>query len=265
MKPKLLVRLSNIIGIISIILLVYWVFTFITIEVFGLRVFRQNMTETFYMSILGILALMIGSLIINIMFNLTRIADKQNTDDNYTNKNVRKLSILFILSFPLIFGLLVGGDYLTSRKKEKMLIESAESILNDHKDRIDKIADYSYSLPWLEETDKSLSLLSKTDKYFPHISVIVKDKFDESDVYLNFTSNNIYIENDTVVPAVSRFIMETTKVERDYYTQIFESGKENIRFSSHNGQYELFFPYHYGGKIIILYFSDYQRYGKMGS
>ncbi len=70
MNPKQLVRLSNIIGIISIVLLIYWVFIFITIEVFGLKVFRENLTETFYMSVLGILALMTGALIINIMFNI---------------------------------------------------------------------------------------------------------------------------------------------------------------------------------------------------
>ena len=54
MTPKQLVKLSNIIGITAIILLVYWVFTFITIEVFGLKVFRENMTETFYLSVLWI-------------------------------------------------------------------------------------------------------------------------------------------------------------------------------------------------------------------
>ena len=35
-----LVKVSNIIGIISIVLLVYWVFAFMLIEVFGLKVFR---------------------------------------------------------------------------------------------------------------------------------------------------------------------------------------------------------------------------------
>ena len=78
MNLKTLVKLSNIIGTISIILLIYWVFTFVSIQVFGLRVFRENMTETFYMSVLGILALMSGALIINVMFNLTRIAEKHN-------------------------------------------------------------------------------------------------------------------------------------------------------------------------------------------
>jgi hypothetical protein len=81
MNNKALVRLSNIIGIISILLLVYWVFVFISIQVFGFKVFRENLTETFYLSVLGILALMFGALIINVMFNLTRIAEKLNQDN----------------------------------------------------------------------------------------------------------------------------------------------------------------------------------------
>lgn len=48
MDTKLLVKISNIIGLISIILLMYWVFSFVLIEVFGLKVFRQQMTETFF-------------------------------------------------------------------------------------------------------------------------------------------------------------------------------------------------------------------------
>ena len=61
-------KIANIIGIVSITLLVYWVFTFILITVFGLKVFKENMTEIFYLSVLGILALMSGSLMISIMF-----------------------------------------------------------------------------------------------------------------------------------------------------------------------------------------------------
>lgn len=130
MDNRSLVRLSNIIGIISIILLVYWVFVFISITVFGFKVFRENITETFYLSVIGILALMFGSLIINVMFNLTRIAEKHNQDDLTSSKRAsKKLGLIFGLSFPLVFGLLIAGDYLTSNKKEKMLIASAKSIV----------------------------------------------------------------------------------------------------------------------------------------
>jgi len=115
MDTKLLVKISNIIGLISIILLMYWVFSFVLIEVFGLKVFRQQMTETFLFSILGILALMGGALILNIMLNLTRIAER-GAEVKY-NKNTKKIIVGLIAIFPLLAGILFTGDYLSSKKK----------------------------------------------------------------------------------------------------------------------------------------------------
>ena len=159
MNNKVLVRLSNIIGITSILLLVYWVFIFISIQIFGFKVFRENLTETFYLSVLGILALMFGALIINVMFNLTRIAGKHNQDSidipKQTSKNI---GLLFGLSFPLIFGLLFGGDYLSSRKKEKMLVASAKSIIDNSLDKSNKLVNYSFDEKWIIETDNTLDL-----------------------------------------------------------------------------------------------------------
>ena len=66
MNPKQFVRISNIIGILSIVFLTYWIFTFVTIEFFGLKIFRQNLTEIFYLSVTGILALLVCALIVNL-------------------------------------------------------------------------------------------------------------------------------------------------------------------------------------------------------
>ncbi len=143
MSPKELVKLSNIIGMISIVLLIYWVFTFITIEVFGLKVFRENLTETFYMSVLGILALMAGALIINLMFNLTRIVQKHNHDEISTKSN-KKINWILIASFPVLLLVLFGGDYLTSKKKEKLLINSAKSMIETNANKSDYLVNYTF-------------------------------------------------------------------------------------------------------------------------
>jgi hypothetical protein len=265
MNNKLIVRLSNIIGITSIILLIYWVFVFISITVFGFKVFRENITETFYLSVGGILALMAGSLIINVMFNLTRIAEKHNQDDLSTSKRTSKrLGLIFGLSFPIVFGLLFGGDYLTSKKKEKMLISSAKSIIENNKEKSNKLLNYSFNESWVIETDDILDLYSKTDTYFPYVSVIVADSIDKSRVYLGF--RNYYgILNDTIQTIKKDFIQQTTKEEREYLDNVFFKGLDKVRFSANDGQYELFYPYIKGRKKIVLYFSDYQRYGKIGS
>ena len=265
MDNKSLVKLSNTIGIISIIMLIYWVFIFISITVFGLKVFKENMSETFYLSVFGILTLMSGSLIINVMFNLTRIAEKHNQDNVTSPKNTSKrLWLIFILSFPLILGLLFGGDYLTSRKKERMLIASAKSIIESNREKSDKLLNYSFDRKWIIETSNILDIYSKTDTHFPHVSVIVADNIDNSRVFLGF--GTYYSSRiDAMEPLKKDFIRETTKSERDYLHKVFSENYNTVRFTAKHGKYKLFYPYFKDGKRIVLYFSDYQQYGKVGS
>ncbi|MAC96628.1 MAG: peptidase [Flavobacteriales bacterium] len=264
MNPKQLVRLSNIIGIIAIVLLIYWVFTFITIEVFGLKVFRENLTETFYMSVLGILALMAGALIINIMFNLTRIAQKHNQDD-LTTKTGKKVGWILLASFPILLIILFGGDYLTSKKKERLLVESAKSIIEVNTKKSDHLVKYEFDEEWIIETEEILEILSKTDDNFPHISILVKDSIDGEPVFLGFRAYYSGNLTDTIPPVKKTFITKTTQPERDYLNNVFENGNEDYRYSSHDGRYELFYPFFKGQKRIVIYFSEYQRYGKIGS
>ncbi|TDO95627.1 peptidase [Flavobacterium sp. 245] len=222
------------------------------------------MTETFYLSILGILALMVGSLIINLMFNLTRIAERHNLDA-VTNKSNRLRFLTLILIFPLIAVILFGGDYLTSARKEERLIKSAESIIAINKANSDKLVNYNFSEGYIKETADILAILSKTDKNFPNVTVIVKDSVKGSQVYLGFSDYYEGSLKDTIHPQKKRYIYQTTKEERDYLKSVFEKGSNELRYSSHNGYYELFYPYEKNGKKIILYFSEQQRYGKLGS
>lgn len=265
MNYRALVRLSNIIGVTSIILLVYWVFVFISITVFGLRIFRENLTETFQLSVVGILALMLGALIINVMFNLTRIAEKHNHDDiNDTKKASKKLVFVFGISFPLIFGLLIAGDYMTSRRKEEMLIASAKSVIEGDIEKSNRLVNYSFDEKWIIETNNILNFYAKKDKHFPYVSVIVSDSIDGSQTFLDYSDYNGRL-NDTILPWKEYFMRQTTKEEREYLTKVFFQRTDEVRFSARDGRYEVFYPYFKNGKIIVLYFSDYQRYGKIGS
>lgn len=264
MNPKQLVRLSNIIGIISILLLIYWVFTFMSIEIFGLKVFRENITETFYMSILGILALMFGALIINIMFNLTRIAQKHNKDD--IGKQIRKkASWILLISFPVILIILFGGDYLTSKKKEELLLKSAKSIVEDSPLKSKLLVNYQFTEKWIIETENILEILSKTDENLGRVQILVKDSIENEPIFLSFRQHYGGNLKDTILPNKKDFIRSTTKVEREYLNSVFEDSNNQYRYSSHDGDYELFFPYFSGDKVIVIYFSKYQRYGKIGS
>jgi hypothetical protein len=265
MNLKKLVKLSNSVALISILLLIYWVFVFVSVEVFGFKIFRENLSQTFAMSVLGIFALMAGSLMINVMFNLTRIAERHNKDDILEASAItKKLGWAFLLSFPLIFGLLFSGDYLTSKKKESMLIDSAKSVVEKYPQKIDGLINYKFDESWLIETDNTLDLMRKTDKNFPSVLVIVKDSIDNSEVFLGFRD---YTKSTDLSyqPNKQGFILETTKPERDYLNKVFNENYNEIRFSAADGNYQLYYPYSKDGKRAVLYFSDLQRYGKLGS
>lgn len=267
MNLRKLVKISNIVALTAITLLIYWVFIFVSTEVFGLKIFRENISQTFAMSILGILALMAGSLMINVMFNLTRIAEKHNEDSIVeTSAVTKKLGLIFLLTFPLILGLLFGGDYLTSKKKEIMLIQSAKDVVEKSDPaKINSLLNYEFTENWLVQTDDTLDIMSKSDKNFPQMMVITKDKIDNTDVYLSFRDYSK--RNDETAPNLLRknYIFSTSKSEREYLDKVFDENFNEIRFSASDGNYQLFYPYSKDGKKIVIYFSDYQRYGKFGS
>ena len=264
MNPKQIVRLSNLIGIVSILLLLYWIFTFIVIEVFGLKVFRENLTETFYMSILGILALMAGALIVNIMFNLTRIAQKHNQDAPPVGaKNI--VGWIILGSFPVLLIILFGGDYLTSKKREQLLIKSAESIIQLNANKNDHLINYQFDEKWIIDTEEILDVLSETDENFPEVMILVKDSVGNIPVFLKFTAYYNGSISDTIPPFKRNFVLKTTQPEREYLNSVFDRGNQEYRYSSYDGNYELFFPYRKGDKKVVIYFSEHQRYGKIGS
>ncbi len=277
MNAKILVRLSNIIGVISIILLIYWVFTFVAIEVFGLDIFEmmlfnQGISQVFLISIL---MLLFGAFMINIMSNLTIIAQKhhqveENNLKSTTNISTKKLTWGFALSFPIIFLLLLGADHLTAKKKENLLIASAKSIITDHTDKADKLLNYSFEEKWLIETGKILNLHPKMDSNFSDISVIMKDTLDKSTIFLEFDEYKEYDyihedkdSTDIEKPTKTEYILQTTVAERECLKKVFEGNSNEIQFSANNEKYELYYPYSKNNKKIILHLVAYKKHGRI--
>ena len=122
-------KITNKIALITVVLLMYWVFIFISSTVFGFKVFKENMTEMFLLSILGIFAILSASIILNIMFNLTAIAEGRVKENQEPRKSQKVAIIAFLGSLAFIFMLLYAGDLATSKKKEKYLVSSASDLL----------------------------------------------------------------------------------------------------------------------------------------
>lgn len=261
MNTKKLVQLSNIIGIVSIILLIYWVFIYIIVEVCELKVFRENITQSFYMSISGILALMFGALMVNIMFNLTRIAEGHAKDNIASRK--KNNAWLLLIPFPLIILLLFGGDYLTASRKKNVFLSSAQSIVGKHDKTIDHLLSYKFNREWVKQTMGSLYILSNSDRSIPGVAVIVRDSLLNSNVFLLYRSSYYYDDADTSMPDKRDLLIPVSKSEKDYLNNVFDARTQDVKFTSHKGRYELYYPISKQGNIIVLYFSDVMDYGKL--
>lgn len=286
MNTKKLVKATNIIGMTAVILLMYWVFAQILISVFGLRIFREYITEIFMMSILGILAVMAGALMLNIMLNLTRIAERGQEEEI---RNSRKTVYLLLAVFPVLAALLFGGNYLTVQKKREILIQSAARIVKDNPNQLNALADYRFDLSYIKKSAEILNLMAKDDSAFNSAAVIVPDTVGGKAVYLTFSANSRFDETvDEPVPEGSQeqtddggfvvvrngekkavrkteYLYAPDLNEREYLQKVFVGQTDEIRYEAHDGNYSLCHPYRQNNKAIVLCFSDYQRYGKIGS
>lgn len=294
MNAKKLVKATNIIGMVAVTLLVYWVFALILIQVFGLKVFREHITEIFLMSILGILAVMGGTLMLNIMLNLTRIAERGQEEEV---RGGRKTVYLLLAVFPILAALLFGGNYLTIQQKRDILTQSSERIVKDNSAQLDALADYRFDLAYIKKSSEILDLMAKDDLSFKSAMIIVQDKIDNKPVYLAFSADSRLNVGGEAVPAASQneavpaanqnvegndnFVMDRNgeKVmvkkmdyvyspnlkEREYLQKVFVGQTQEMRYEAEDGHYSLCHPYRKNGKTIVLCFSDYQEYGKIGS
>ena len=285
MNAKKLVKATNIVGMVAVVLLVYWVFALILIQVFGLKVFREHITEIFLMSILGIFAVMGGTLMLNIMLNLTRIAERGQEEEV---RGGRKTVYLLLAVFPILAALLFGGNYLTIRQKRDILTQSSARIVKDNPAQIDALADYRFDLAYIKKSSEILDLMAKDDLSFKSAMIIVQDKIDNKPVYLAFSADSRLNVGGEAVPAANQnveggdnFVMDRNgeKVmvkkidyvyspnlkEREYLQKVFAGQTQEMRYEAEDGHYSLCHPYRKNGKTILLCFSDYQEYGKIGS
>ena len=261
MDNKRIVKLSNKIGIVSIILLIFWVFIFTIITVFDFKIFRENLTASFYLSVVGILALMSGALILNIMFNLTNISEHfENGNGSSPSSHSKRNTVLIILSFPVIFALLFLGDWLSSHNKEVYLINSAKQIITENPEKIKVLSEYRFDSSYFKQVSDILSILQSVDVNFPKITVIYRDTIGKDIVYIQVEQNN-----DNITFKKLKFIYSCSKDEREYLNLVFNKGNMNQKFDATHGQYELYYPVKKENRAFILYFTKYSRYGSSGS
>ena len=273
MNHDRLIKATNKVAIYSTVALFYWVFVFMIITVFDLKIFRENMTEIFYMSLLGIFSILGGAIVLNVMSNLSKISTVMS-DGQGSSPPFRKPSrfsvITIALSFPIICGVLFAGNALSAQKKKNILVSSAQSLISENRAKLDSLVNYEFSAEYVKKAEKTLGVIRKIDKNFPEVMIIVPDSIDEKKVFLGF-GGSIYTGAETDDEQKRKridkpkFIYSATRDEREYLGNIFAGKESKYKFSYDDGNYQLYFPALINGKRIVLYFSDFQRYGKLGS
>ena len=194
-------------------------------------------------------------------------------------------------------ALLFGGNYLTIQQKRDILTQSSERIVKDNSAQLDALADYRFDLAYIKKSSEILDLMAKDDLSFKSAMIIVQDKIDNKPVYLAFSADSRLNVGGEAVPAASQneavpaanqnvegndnFVMDRNgeKVmvkkmdyvyspnlkEREYLQKVFAGQTQEMRYEAEDGHYSLCHPYRKNGKTIVLCFSDYQEYGKIGS
>lgn len=264
MDSKRLVKITNIVGLISFILLIYWIFVFILVEVFNLKIFRQHMTEIFALSILGIIALMAGTLMLNIMLNLTRIAERNQMQES--KPNTKKIAWLLLAIFPILAVLLFAGNYASIHKKEQLLLQSAHNIIHQYPKQTDFMAHYQFTPDYVEQTAEYLKLINRLDSSIQEVTVLVPDSIDDKRVYLGFDDVPFILDKDKKMPEKRSYIFRLSSSDRLYLDQTFDQNLSKPKLTRDGNNYNLYYPYQINGKTVVVFLlNDHYSYGKLGS
>ncbi|MBI5675679.1 MAG: hypothetical protein HZC48_07645 [Nitrospirae bacterium] len=267
MNHDRLIRVTNRVAVFATFALFYWVFVFLIITAFDLKIFKEYMTQIFYLSLLSIFAILGGAIVLNVMSNLSKISTLLS-EQRGNNAQIQKLSrttlIAIALSFPLLCGLLFAGNTLSAEKKKNMLIAAAQTLISENQTELASLSDYEFSKEYVKKAEKTLAVIKKIDKYFPEVVLILPDDIDKKRVFLGFGTREYFYDKDEVVEK-PKFIYSASHDERLYLDRAFSGQEKNYKFSYRQGNYELYFPVQINGKNMVLFFSDYQQYGKFGS
>lgn len=232
-----IISVTSKLSFILVVVFVYWMFISIFHEILGLRVFDDDWYVTaFYTVTGGILALLAVFVILNIVLTLTK-----------SGKN-KICAVLFILSFPVIIGLMYLVDLEVSRFTEKELLNFAKKIVAENKDIMESLGEYRYDLSYLRSVDQFLESLGENKGFF----VKLIDKDDEEN---RFIALDKYIALDEL-PEKSFITHYCSEEEHEYLQQVFSGENEDYLFTSHKlyrHLFMLYYPVQMENRLIVLY------------
>lgn len=286
MIHKQLIKATNIIALTSILLLIYCVFAIILIVVFDLKISQTNIKNIFEMSLFGILIMLVGSFILNVMLNLTYITKQKEyptkiiNDTQPTQTSLKRYVGAIIMVFLLLVVGLFFGDYSLRHKRFALMEQSAQQLIQSHHDGLAFLEKYRFDEAWIKQVLLQIEILQATNTNIRQTTIITPDKIGDNSVYLAFgesksvpthtgTPSQIDISNHNITYLdtqttdgtkeylkKSDFIFTTDTTTKTILDEMFD-GRTTPHQSLQNGDYEMFYPYQINGKTVaVLYFYD---------
>ena len=260
----LIIRTTNRLAIYATIGLIYWVVTFLTIRVFDLKIFREQLTDMFFLSLLGIFAILGGAVILNVMSNLSKISQSVATTEFGDVTPQRKKIFRLLLVVPILISILFVGDWFSAQEKKQQLIRTAENFIQENQSALLSLSQYKFSPEYVKNAEKTFAVLNKIDKNFPEVMIVFPDLVEGKELFIGFGEKR-YSYDEKEALEKTNYIYSTSIDEREYLKKVFAGSDMSYRLHVEKGKYQLYFPATIGGNKIVIYLSDYQRYGKYGS
>lgn len=291
------VKWLNRLAMIALLMLLYWLFIMAVTQIFGLKVFARSITEAFAISLAGLLALMGGSLMLNVMLNLSRMAhslEKGQPVQGSLSQGPLPLPAqsqsqrwgwlglaMFLLSLGLIAAGLFAGDQYTRTQKKNRLMLTAAHLVQERQRALDQ----ALSLPLqpsksvLDGLSQQLMLLEQTERDVDAIQLLLPTQYRGEAVVIGIdkhqpwqhsgpveaAANRHPVQGATAEVDVSELLFSTTSEQRHWLDAAFEGRQPAPLYQYEGSRYELFYPVRLGRDWAVLHFSDQQNYGKVSS
>lgn len=288
MNHAVMVKWLNRLVVLVLVLLSYVFFIFVFSDIFNLKVFTRTGNNLFGYGVSGLFAVMGAALILNIMLNLSRIADgveqtvyHRNAEQHVATSQHKRWWLWlagFLLSLVLIGGALLSGDRYTRMIKKRLMMATAAQVIQERSSQFNQIV----SLP-LTENDTAavqaisdqLKLVRQIERHVDNIHLLLPARYHGEAVVVQLDQHSAIADpiatdatlNTSKTPSVdvNNMLFSSDMSQRQWLQRVFAGQETAPRYSYENDNYELFYPVKLHAGWVVFYFTDRHAYGKVSS
>lgn len=257
-------KITTLIIIFTTLAILVWLVGFIISVTFKLSVFDADALVFLFAVLAGAFILILCSAILNIVINMSLIAEKniKKLENNGSEISYKKIALFFGLAVLTIGCFLFLGDFISKNDAKNILIQEAQDIVSRYPNSINVLKKGLSDKNYLKEIPDTLKFLSSVKKEFPYVLLITSDKFNNDTVYLYITQWSS--KNDLSLPLYGHAFYECNKKDCEYLSKVFFKNSLQQYFYQADQDFNLYIPFSENGKRFVLLFSKNQRYGKIG-